>query len=60
MTQTQWAPALVAALRAELAGNTRPDLITWANRVLRNPQSRAELDKARLVLTLAGEGVGFA
>ena len=55
MTQTQWAPALVAALRAELAGNTRPDLITWANRVLRNPPSRAELDKARLVLTLAGE-----
>ena len=57
MTKTQWAPALVAALRAELAGNTRRDLITYANRMLRNPPSQAELDKARLILTLAGERV---
>lgn len=35
MNKTQWAPALIAALRAEL-------------------------DKARLVLVLAGEGEGFA
>lgn len=55
MTKIQWKPALVTAIRAELTGNTRRDLITWANRVLRNPPTRAELERARLVLTLAGE-----
>ena len=55
MNKTQWTPALIAALRAELAGNLRPDLITYANRTVRNPPSRAELDKAQLVLALAGE-----
>lgn len=55
MKKPEWPPALIAALRAELAGNTRRDLTTWANRVLRKPPSRAELDKARLALTLAGE-----
>ena len=50
--KTQWPEALKAAIRAELAGNTRRDLLTWARRVLRDPATPAELDKARLVLSL--------
>lgn len=51
---TQWPPALVAAIRAELAGNTRLDLLSWANRVLRESSSSDELAKARLVLAIDG------
>ena len=45
-------PALIAAIRKELAGNTRHDLITWARRVLRNPPTKAELERAKLVMAI--------
>ena len=54
-TKTTWSPALLAAVRKELAGNTRIDLLDWARRVLRNPPSRTELARAKLVLKLAEE-----
>lgn len=45
-------PAVISAIRAELAGNTRHDLITWARRVLRNPPTKAELARAQLVMAI--------
>lgn len=51
---TNWPPALVAAIHAELAGNTRLDLLSWANRVLRESLNKDELAKARLVLAIEG------
>ena len=47
-----WPSTLIAAIRAELAGNTRHDLITWARRVLRNPPTKAELARAKLVMAI--------
>ena len=55
-TTTQWPPALVSAIRAELAGNARLDLLSWANRVLRESSSKDEFDRARLVLAIEGGG----
>jgi hypothetical protein len=48
----KWPPALVDSIRAELAGNARRDILTWARRVLIKPPSSAELDRAKLVLEL--------
>lgn len=45
-------PQLKAAIRAELNGNTRHDLITWARRVLRSPPTKAELARAKLVMAI--------
>lgn len=47
-----WPPELIAAIRAQLAGNTRLDLLSWANRVKRNPPNKIELARARLVLAI--------
>lgn len=49
----RWPLALITAIRTELTGNTRQDLISWAQRITRNPPSKQELSRAKLVLDIA-------
>jgi hypothetical protein len=56
----KWPEPLVAAIRAELQGNARRDLIGWAHRTVdakatKKPVSAHDLERARLVLVLASE-----
>lgn len=56
----KWPAPLVAAIRTELEGNARRDLIGWAHRTVdakaaKKPVSAEDLDRARLVLDLASE-----
>lgn len=58
----KWPESLVAAVKAELAGNARRDLIGWAHRTVdANTAGRAvsseDLDRARLVLDIESGAV---
>lgn len=51
-----WPAALVAAIRAELAGNAQRDLLGWAHRVTAANKVPADVSRARLILDIDQEG----
>ena len=48
----KWPPAVVSNIRGQLNSNTRRDLLQWARRVIANPPNSAELEMARLVMSV--------
>lgn len=56
----QWPEQLVSAVRAELAGNARRDLLGWAHRTvdahrLGGNVAKSDVQRARLVLAVGAE-----
>lgn len=54
-SQSQWPASLLAAIRAELQGDARRDLLGWAHRTVdahaaKRPVASADLARAKLVL----------